>query len=118
MEYTGFGFGGFDADAVGTVESFEAGSEFVEAASAHVDVYKPHPQGHFTYTHEHEKDTRDHAVNGISSLVKKGGYLLVNEIEEVTESVAQHKYAQNVDEYGKVLSKHNHSYAHDFSVRD
>ena len=94
MEYTGFGFSGFDADAAGKVERFEAGSEIVEVESAHVNVYKFHTQGHFTYTHEHEKGTRDHAVNWISSLVKKGGYLLVNEIEEVTESVAQHKYAQ------------------------
>jgi hypothetical protein len=128
MEYTGFGFGGFDADAVGTVERFEAGSEFVEAASAHVDVYKPHPQGHFTYTHEHEKDTRDHAVNGISSLVKKGGYLLVNEIEEVTESVAQHKYAQlanssynyfnskgKVDSVHEGLSNPDYGYIEDLS---
>ena len=55
---------------------------------------------------------------GHSETTTADSYKLYYRVNKTVKTGSISKYIENVDEYGKVLSKHNHSYAHDFTVRE
>ncbi|EEH50875.1 uncharacterized protein MICPUCDRAFT_54877 [Micromonas pusilla CCMP1545] len=55
---------------------------------------------------------------GHSETTIADSYKLYDRVSKTVKTGSISKCIENVDEYGKVPSKHNHSYAHDFSVRE
>ena len=106
MEYTGFGFSGYDQDSVGTSVQFNEsfafdnnvhsnnrrGSAFhnITSSSGNLDLIDEH----------HDEDTEpeeagDHGKRFLHGILKRSGTdMLFNETQIVEETLDQHKYSQ------------------------
>lgn len=111
MEYTGYGSRGYDMDAVASVSQFnqsfvgepESGAYDNYFSSNNDHAYKnamyEHDEGHLLLnnadtTNQHANSTKDDASAFLRGAIKKGGKLVGDETEQVTESFAQHKYSR------------------------